>query len=108
MLHMVFELVTIMLRRMWRTNACCYRSSGHICVLWALKNYGSAAILISLFKTSKHVDFLYNQLEKSLLELLSVIRHITKPDEELFPTILPHWPHKIFFLLLLKSFFWFI
>ena len=74
MLHMAFELIAIMLRRMWRTKlksyASCHRSSGHICVLWALKNYGSAAILISLFKTSKHEDFLYIQAEKSSLELL--------------------------------------
>ena len=40
----------------------CYRSSGHICVLWASKTYGSAAIKISLFQTSRHNDFFYIQV----------------------------------------------
>ena len=44
--------------------------SGSLCVLWASKNYGSAAFLRSLFRTSKYDDFCTFRLEKSVLELL--------------------------------------
>ena len=44
--------------------------SGSLCVLWVSKNYGSAAILISLFRTSKYDDFCTFRLEKSVLALL--------------------------------------
>ena len=53
-----------------KSYAICYRSSGHICVLWASKNYGSAAIKINLFQTSKHDEFCTFRFEKSLLEIL--------------------------------------
>ena len=46
----------------FKSYAICYQSSDHICVLWASKNYGSAAIKISLFQTSRHNDFLYIQV----------------------------------------------
>ena len=41
----------------FKSYAICYRSSGHIFVLWASENYGSTAIKISLIQTSKHDDF---------------------------------------------------
>ena len=46
----------------FKSCAICYRSSGHICVLWVSENYGSAAIKISLIQASKHDDFLCIQV----------------------------------------------
>ena len=53
-----------------KSYAICYRSSGHICVLWASKNYASAAIKISFFKHLNMMIFCTFRFEKSLLELL--------------------------------------
>ena len=119
MLHMAFKLVTIFVEnKNYKSYAICYWSTGHICVLWASKNYGSAAIKISLFQTSRHNDFLYSQVWEELT-WASVIWDITKLDKELFHnfvSLVLHWSHKIFFLLLLLFFllsafvvmFWFI
>ena len=89
-----------------KSYSICYRSSGHICVLWALKNYGSAAIKISLFQTSRQNDFLYIQVWAELT-WASVIRDITKLDKEVFHNFVSLAPQD-FLSAFVKIIFWFI